>query len=178
MSMAESPPYFDGAAVVMGVASCGKTSVGEALAVCLGARFTEGDKLHPPANIEKMSAGIPLDDQDRWPWLAEVGKSLSGNSGRIASCSALKKIYRQRIAEAAGRPVAFIFLDGTRELLAERIANRTGHFMPPSLLDSQLKTLEPPGPEERALRLDIANPVPELVSAAAAWLRDLAKAAR
>jgi gluconokinase len=161
---------FEGAAVVMGVASCGKTSVGEALAEALGAQFTEGDKLHPATNISKMSAGTPLTDEDRWPWLAEVGKSLKGSGGKIASCSALKKIYRQHIAEAAGRPVAFVFLDGSRELLARRIADRKGHFMPPTLLDSQLKTLEPPGADERALRLDIQEPVAMLVERARLWL--------
>ena len=154
----------------MGVASCGKTSVGEALAETLGAQFTEGDKLHPAANIAKMSAGTPLTDEDRWPWLAEVGKSLKGSGGKIASCSALKKIYRQHIAEAAGRPVAFVFLDGSRELLARRIADRKGHIMPPTLLDSQLKTLEPPGADERALRLDIQEPVALLVERAQFWL--------
>lgn len=161
---------FEGAAVVMGVASCGKTSVGEALAQALGAVFTEGDRLHPPANIAKMSAGIPLNDDDRWPWLGEIGKALAAPGAKIASCSALKKIYRARIAEAAGRPVAFVFLDGSRALLERRIAERKGHFMPPTLLDSQLKTLEPPGPDEWALRLDIADPVPALVEKAKAWL--------
>lgn len=161
---------FTGAAVVMGVASCGKTSVGEAVAQRLGAVFVEGDKLHPAANIAKMSAGIPLTDDDRWPWLTEIGRTLAGGDGRIASCSALKRAYRERIAEAAGRPVAFIFLDGSRELLQARIAARKGHFMPPSLLESQLQTLERPASDEWALRLDIAEPVPELVAKAAAWL--------
>jgi gluconokinase len=161
---------FESAAVVMGVASCGKTSVGEALAEVLGAHFTEGDKLHPAANIAKMSAGTPLTDEDRWPWLTEVGKSLKGSGGKIVSCSALKKIYRRHIAEAAGRPVAFVFLDGSRELLARRIADRKGHFMPPALLDSQLKTLEPPGTDEWALRLDIQEPVAKLVERARIWL--------
>ncbi|MDE2446738.1 MAG: gluconokinase [Alphaproteobacteria bacterium] len=155
----------------MGVASCGKTSVGEALAKLLGAHFTEGDKLHPAANIAKMSSGTPLNDDDRWPWLAEIGKALGGSDGQIASCSALKKIYRQRIIEAAGRPVAFIFLDGSRALLEQRIADRKGHFMPPALLDSQLKTLEPPGPDEWALRLDIAQPIERLVQQAAEFLQ-------
>ncbi|MDE2383141.1 MAG: gluconokinase [Alphaproteobacteria bacterium] len=158
----------------MGVASCGKTSVGEALAQQLGAQFTEGDRLHPAANIAKMSSGTPLTDEDRWPWLAEIGKALAGPGGKIASCSALKKVYRQRIAEAAGRPVAFVFLDGSRALLEARIAARKGHFMPPSLLDSQLKTLEAPGPDELALRLDVDEPVSELVVKAADWLRGTA----
>jgi gluconokinase len=161
---------FKHAAIVMGVASCGKTSVGEALAKELGATFTEGDRLHPAANIAKMSAGTALNDDDRWPWLAEIGKALGGNGGQIASCSALKKIYRQCIAGAAGRPVAFIFLDGSRALLEQRIADRKGHFMPPALLESQLKTLEPPGSDEQALRLDIAQPVEDLVEKAKHYL--------
>ncbi|WP_373502648.1 gluconokinase [Aestuariivirga sp.] len=154
----------------MGVASCGKTSVGEMLAERLGAVFTEGDRLHPKANVEKMSAGIPLTDDDRWPWLGAVGEALQGDGGRIASCSALKKAYREHIAAKAGRPVAFVFLDGSRELLERRIAARKGHFMPPSLLASQLATLERPGPDERARAFDIARPVEEIAAEAGAWL--------
>jgi gluconokinase len=161
---------FAGAAVVMGVASCGKTSVGEALAARLGVSFTEGDKLHPKANVEKMSAGIPLTDEDRWPWLAQVGESLQGHEGRIASCSALKRAYREHISAMAGRPVAFVFLDGSRSLLEKRIAARQGHFMPPSLLASQLATLERPAPDELAKALDIARSVDEIVAEASAWL--------
>jgi gluconokinase len=173
MSMAASPPSserFTGAAVVMGVASCGKTVVGEALARALGLPFVEGDRLHPPSNIAKMSAGTPLTDDDRWPWLGEIGLALRGESGIIASCSALKRSYREAIARAAGRPVTFIHLAGSRELLEQRIAERKGHFMPPSLLESQLRTLEPPAQDERALRLDINAPVAELVERARAYL--------
>ncbi len=161
---------FAGAAVVMGVASCGKTSVGEALAASLGASFTEGDRLHPKTNVEKMSAGIALTDEDRWPWLARVGESLQGREGRIASCSALKRAYREHIIAKAGRPVAFIFLDGSRAMLEQRIAARKGHFMPPSLLASQLATLERPAPDEIAKAFDIARPVDEIVAGASAWL--------
>jgi gluconokinase len=161
---------FKGAAVVMGVSSCGKTSVGLALAERLGVTFIEGDKLHPQSNINKMSAGIALTDDDRWPWLAIVGDALNGELGRIASCSALKKSYRQHIAAAAGRPVSFVFLDGARTLLEERIAARRNHFMPPSLLNSQLATLEPPGSDEQARRFDIAMPLKTIVLNAAEWL--------
>jgi gluconokinase len=161
---------FEGAAVVMGVASCGKTSVGVELARVLGVDFVEGDRLHPKSNVEKMSAGIPLTDADRWPWLTQVGVALAGNRGRIASCSALKRSYREHIAAKAGRPVAFVFLDGGRELLEQRIAGRKGHFMPPSLLASQLATLERPGPDEHAQAFDIAQPVQEIVARASAWL--------
>jgi gluconokinase len=162
---------FDGAAVVMGVTGCGKTSVGEILAAQLGVAFIEGDRLHPTANVEKMSAGLALTDDDRWPWLALVGEALRGTRARIASCSALKRAYRERITAAAGRPVAFIFLDGRRDILEQRLAARKGHFMPPSLLASQLATLERPAADERAKAFDIAQPVETIAAQAQAWLR-------
>lgn len=161
---------YKGAVVVMGVASCGKTSVGESLAAKLGARFVEGDKLHPKANVEKMSAGIPLTDDDRWPWLARVGESLRGHDGCIASCSALKRAYREHIIAKAGRSVAFVFLDGSRELLEQRIAARKGHFMPPSLLSSQLATLERPSADECAKAFQIDRPIDLIVAEASTWL--------
>jgi gluconokinase len=175
MSTAESlqsSKRFTGAAVVMGVASCGKTSVGELLAEKLHAHFIEGDRLHPAANVAKMSAGNPLTDEDRWPWLAAIGQSLAGKEACVASCSALKRIYREAIAKAAQRPVYFIYLHGSRELLEQRIGARKGHFMPASLLDSQLQTLQEPAADERALKLDIALPVKELVVQAKDWLLD------
>jgi gluconokinase len=170
MSMVVSPVSFKGAAVVMGVASCGKTSVGELLAEKLSAHFVEGDRLHPASNVAKMSAGNPLTDEDRWPWLAAVGGALAGREGAVGSCSALKRVYREAIAKAAQRKVYFIYLSGSRELLQERINARQGHFMPPSLLDSQLRTLEEPGADELALKLDIAEPVEVLAQKAKAWL--------
>ena len=148
---------FTGAAVVMGVASCGKSVVGQAIAAGLGVSFVEGDRLHSPQNIAKMSAGIALTDADRWPWLQRIGHELAGPHGIVASCSALKRSYREAIAKAAGRPVDFVFLSGARPLLEERMRHRSGHFMPVSLLDSQLATLEPPGPDERSIQLDIAQ---------------------
>ena len=173
MSMAESlqsSKSFTGAVVVMGVASCGKTSVGELLAEKLNAHFIEGDRLHSAANVAKMSAGNPLTDADRWPWLAAIGQSLAGREACVGSCSALKRVYREAITKAAQRPVYFIYLHGGRALLEQRIGARKGHFMPASLLDSQLKTLEEPAADERALRLDIALSVPELATQAKAWL--------
>ncbi|MEO9166812.1 MAG: gluconokinase [Aestuariivirga sp.] len=170
MSMAESHQSFNGAVVVMGVSACGKTTVGEALAAKLHVQFVEGDKLHPPANVAKMSAGHPLTDEDRWPWLAQVGASLKGDKGIVASCSSLKKIYRQRIIENTGRPVSFILLHGDKAILQKRIAARKGHFMPPSLLDSQLATLEIPGPDEHAITIDIALPLETQVAQAATFL--------
>jgi gluconokinase len=161
---------FKDAVVVMGVASCGKTAVGEALARLLDCRFIEGDRLHPAANIAKMSSGTPLTDEDRWPWLAEIGLALKGDDGAIATCSALKRAYRQAITKAAGRPIAFVHLSGSRVLLEERIRARKDHFMPPSLLGSQLATLEPPGMDEAAVTLDIAKPVEALVEEAKAYL--------
>ena len=161
---------FAGAAVVMGVASCGKTAVGKAIAELLDVPFTEGDRLHPSANIAKMSAGVPLTDEDRWPWLELVGQSLRGAEGALTSCSALKRAYREHIAGTAGRPVSFVLLDGRRAVLERRILERKGHFMPASLLESQLATLERPGPDECALRLDIEMPVEFLAAEAAHWL--------
>jgi gluconokinase len=161
---------FNGAVIVMGVTSCGKTSVGERLAKKLRCKFIEGDKLHPAANIAKMSSGQALDDNDRWPWLEIIGRAMKAecDAGRgvVASCSSLKKAYRRKLAEAADRPIRFVFLHGSRELLAKRIATRKGHFMPPSLLDSQLQTLEIPGAEENAISLDVALPVKVLVELA------------
>jgi gluconokinase len=119
-----------------------------------------------------MSAGIPLTDDDRWPWLGRAGDALRGDQGCIVSCSALKRIYRDAIRLHAARPVTFILLHGTRELLAERIAMRKGHFMPASLLDSQLAALEIPGAGESAIILDIALPVEEQVERAVAHLSD------
>jgi gluconokinase len=171
--MAASPPSserFTGAAVVMGVASCGKTTIGEAIAARLGCRFIEGDRLHAPESVAKMSAGIALTDADRWPWLARIGEALTGDNGAIAACSALKKSYREAIAKAAGRPVTFIHLHGSRELLARRIAERKGHFMPPTLLDSQLATLETPGTDEAAITLDIAGAPGLIVDKAVTYL--------
>ena len=152
----------------MGVTSCGKTSVGEGLAAELKCPFIEGDKLHPTSNIANMTVGTPLNDDDRWPWLDIIGKAMKAECekghGVIASCSSLKKIYRKKLAEAAGMPISFIFLHGGRELLAARMADRKGHFMPTSLLDSQLKTLEAPGPDENAVHLDVALSVDELIA--------------
>jgi gluconokinase len=170
MSTAVSPVSFKGAAVVMGVASCGKTSVAELLAEKLNAHFIEGDRLHSAANVAKMSAGNPLNDDDRWPWLAAIGQSLAGREACVGSCSALKRVYREAITKAAQRSVYFIYLHGSRELLEIRIGTRKGHFMPASLLDSQLATLQIPEPDELALRLDIALPVNELAKQARTWL--------
>ncbi|MDO5863162.1 MULTISPECIES: gluconokinase, GntK/IdnK-type [Paenarthrobacter] len=156
--------------VVMGVAGCGKSTVGAALAERLGAEFLDGDSLHPQANIDKMAAGTPLNDADRAPWLAEIGRRFStSDAPLVIACSALKRAYRDIIRE--GDPtVAFVHLHGTRELLGERMNNRPGHFMPTSLLDSQLATLEHLQSDEDGVMVDIENPVDQIVDRAAEFL--------
>jgi len=151
--------------VVMGVTGSGKTTVGEALAHAISATYVDGDRLHPQANIAKMSAGIPLDDADRGPWLAKVGETLRQRPAPvIVGCSALKRAYRDFITEMAGAPVLFIYLDGSRELISKRMHERTGHFMPTSLLDSQFATLEVPNEDENAIAVAIDAPLEEIVA--------------
>lgn len=142
-----------GRVVVMGVSGSGKSAVGSALAARLGWRFVDGDDLHPPASIAKMSAGIPLTDQDRAPWLAAVGRQLAAGPRTIAACSALKRAYRAAIAEAAPG-VFFAHLVVSEATLAARMRTRAGHFMPASLLDSQLAALEPLDPSEPGIAVD------------------------
>lgn len=151
--------------VVMGVAGCGKTSVGEAMASRLGMEYVDGDELHPAENIAKMSSGIPLEDEDRWPWLELVGKQLGQADGNcIVGCSALKRRYRDRIRKFAGGEVTFVHLAGTRELISSRMNSRTGHFMPTALLDSQFAALEPPAAEEKAIVIDIDQTLDSIVN--------------
>jgi carbohydrate kinase (thermoresistant glucokinase family) len=155
--------------VVMGVSGCGKSTVGRALAARLGVNFVEGDALHSDRNVAKMAAGIPLTDADRHGWLQAVAEQISNPTaearGVVASCSALKRIYRDLLR--AGAPdLRFVFLHGDPALLAERLATRTGHYMPPSLLHSQLQTLEPPDDDEAPIRLDIAEPPEQLAALA------------
>ncbi|MDQ4502882.1 gluconokinase [Sinomonas sp. ASV322] len=149
--------------VVMGVAGSGKTTVAAALADRLGWVLAEADEFHPPANIAKMASGVPLTDEDRWPWLRSIRDWMTeqarGGRSTVLTCSALKHTYRELLAEAEGR-VVFAHLDGSPELLAERMSGRSGHFMPTTLLPSQLATLEPLTEGELAsgsLRLDIAG---------------------
>ena len=151
--------------VVMGVAGCGKSTVAAALAEALGGSFVDGDALHPPENIAKMSRGEALSDADRWPWLERFGAVIAGRGGRVVgACSSLRRAYRDRIRTAAGEPVLFVHLDGSRELIAGRMAARRGHFMPTSLLDSQFAALERLGPDEEAVVADISGD-PEAVLA-------------
>ncbi|MFB8007392.1 gluconokinase [Nocardia sp. NPDC056000] len=165
--------------VVMGVSGSGKSTVAAKLADTLGWELLEGDDLHPAANIAKMAAGHPLDDADRQPWLEAIAAWMSeriaaGRSG-VVTCSALKHSYRDTLRGAIidhpeGR-VTFLLLSGTRELLEERMTARTGHFMPPGLLDSQLATLELPGPDEDFVTVEIGPPPAEVADAALAALR-------
>ncbi|MER9560042.1 gluconokinase [Mesorhizobium sp. M0323] len=164
MSMAASQPASESwSIVVMGVSGCGKTSIGIAIAARLGLAFVEGDALHPRGNVEKMSAGMPLTDEDRWPWLDLLGAALrhahEQGRGLVASCSALKKSYRDRLRDGAIGPVLFVFLDGSRAVLQARLAERRSHFFPPALLDSQFATLEHPGDEKLVVTVDIEAPV-------------------
>ncbi len=149
--------------ILMGVAGCGKSSVGEALAARLRLCYRDGDDLHPAANVEKMRAGLALSDADRWPWLDLVAAEMAATAPVIIGCSALRRAYRDRLRAGAGGPVQFVFLDGSREVIAARMAARKGHYMPLSLLDSQFATLEPPGPDE-AMRVSIDQPLPDLVA--------------
>ena len=162
--------------VVMGVAGSGKSTIAAALSQQLGWSCAEADEFHPQSNIDKMTQGIPLQDEDRWPWLQEIqdwmtGQAATGNS-TVLTCSALKQSYRQLLSEAQGR-VLFIHLDGVADLISQRMQGREGHFMPPTLLPSQLATLEPLTGDELAagsLRLDISLPPAEIVAAVIAAL--------
>ncbi|TGD41781.1 gluconokinase [Pseudotabrizicola sediminis] len=147
----------------MGVAGCGKTSVGEEMAQRVGRPYLDGDELHPTANVEKMRQGIALTDADRWPWLDLVAAELARDGALIIGCSALKRAYRDRIRAGAGGPVTFVHLEGSRDLIAARMAERAGHYMPLSLLDSQFAALEPPSADE-AISVNIDQPLNALVS--------------
>ncbi len=167
-------------AVVMGVAGTGKTTVGECLADRLDWKFIEGDRLHPPENVAKMRSGQPLTDTDRAPWLAAIAQAIgtwraSGACG-VITCSALKRDYRRTII--GNQPdVRLVYLDGSRELIAEQLAARRGHFMPASLLDSQLTALEPPGPDENPITVAIDQPVGGMVGQIVSALRPAAQRA-
>jgi len=153
--------------IVMGVCGSGKSTIGAMLAEAANVEFIDGDKLHPAENVAKMAAGTPLDDDDRRPWLRKVGEALGqAGSGRVIACSALKRQYRELIAQAAGRPVFFILLKGSKSILSERMKARAGHFMPPALLDSQLATLEPPHDDEFAIVVDGNDPIETVFEAA------------
>ena len=144
--------------VVMGVSGVGKTTIGVRLAERLGVPFVEGDSFHPPANIAKMSSGVPLDDADRLPWLealaAELERARRTGGGIVLVCSALRRSYRDILRDGHD-DVVFLFLAGDKTLIGERLAARRGHFMPPGLLDSQFAALEEPGADESPIVIDV-----------------------
>jgi gluconokinase len=148
--------------VVMGVSGCGKSEVGKRLASALGVRFLEGDAYHSASNVAKMAAGIPLDDADRADWLrtlqAEIAEARKRGEGLVLACSALKRRYRD-LLRAADPGLRFAHLTGPRELIAERMGARTAHYMPASLLDSQLRDLEPLQADEEGVLLDLRKPL-------------------
>jgi gluconokinase len=151
--------------VLMGVSGSGKTTIGAELAAALHATLLEGDRYHPAENIRKMEAGIPLEDSDRWPWLRAIGAAIDAERARghdaVVTCSALRQSYRDLLAQ--NRPeLRFVYLKGSETLIQERLARRTGHFMPPSLLRSQFAALEEP---RDAITVDIAPPPDEIVAA-------------
>lgn len=155
----------------MGVSGSGKTTVGRDLAERLGVDYAEADEFHPPENIAKMSAGQPLTDEDRWPWLRAIASWIGAHSssGGVATCSALKRAYRDLLRQ--GGPVFFLHLEGSRASIAARLAIRKGHFMPPALLDSQLADLEPLGSDEPGAVLSIDSPPGKLAASAEALYR-------
>ena len=162
--------------VLMGVSGCGKSSVGEALSAETKVTFMDGDALHPTSNIEKMSRGEPLDDTDRAPWLVQVGQALAQRKGPIVvGCSALKRKYRDIIRENAAEPVYFLHLDAPHKVLAQRMSEREGHFMPASLLDSQFAALEPLAPDEDGALIDIAQPISAVIAQAGQIVSEITK---
>src|SRR5579862_3157068 len=173
-SAVSRPRSSIGPVVVMGVSGSGKSLVGGAIAAELGVPFIEGDRLHPVANVAKMSSGLPLTDDERWPWLDRVGEDLraaaAAGEGAVAACSALKRIYRDRLRAAVGPSLRFVFLRGRRATLADRLTARKHHFMPASLLDSQLAALEDPASEPGVCTIDVEATPEAIVAAAAAWL--------
>jgi len=155
------------ALIVVGVSGAGKSTIGEKLAGRLGWKFEDGDRFHPPSNVAKMSAGQPLTDEDRWPWLRaiadEIARVCKAAGHVVIASSALKRAYRDILVH--GRPdVRIVYLDGTQDLIASRLALRKGHFMPPGLLESQFKTLEPPEASENPVTVSIDGSVETVVN--------------
>lgn len=161
---------------VMGVSGSGKTTLGQAVARHLGLAFVDGDDLHPPANVAKMAAGTPLEDADRWPWLDRVGATFADASaypaGIVIACSALRRIYRDRIRAAAGRSLRFIYLQADEAEMVRRLKARPHHYMPASLVSSQFATLEAPdrAAEPDVLTVPATGEVEAKVAAVADWI--------
>ena len=161
-------------AVFMGVSGSGKTTIARGAAERLGWELLEGDAFHPPANVEKMSHGVPLTDDDRWPWLraiaAEVDRLRTEGRSAAVACSALKRVYRDLLL--GGHPDGIlVYLQGSPELIEQRMQARKGHFMPPRLLESQFATLEPPGPDENPVTVSVAPPPDAIIDEVVRRLR-------
>ena len=168
------------AIVLMGVSGSGKSTLSAYLAAQLDCPLLEGDDFHYAASVNKMLTGQPLTDEDRWPWLARLGNAIGAAAREhgiaVAACSALKRTYRERLSAASAVPIYFVLLDTTREEIARRMNSRPGHYMPASLLDSQLATLERPGIDECAVTLDAARPPEMLCTDVRAWMETAAAA--
>jgi gluconokinase len=162
------------ALIVMGVSGSGKSTIAAALAERLGWTFEDGDRFHPASNVAKMHAGHPLTDEDRWPWLRaiadEIERVCKAGGHVVIACSALKRAYRDVLLRGRS-DVRFVFLNGSQALIADRLAQRKGHFMPAGLLDSQFKTLEPPQADERPITVSIDAPVETIVDNIVAKVR-------
>ena len=153
--------------IAMGVSSSGKSTVGQSIARRLHVPFLDGDGYHPEANVEKMRAGTPLTDDDRWPWLERLALALHEAADRkdaaVGACSALKRSYRDFLTQKAGEPILFVYLDGSRDVIGERMARRSHEYMPTSLLDSQFATLEAPDPTtENVLIVPVTDSVEKI----------------
>jgi gluconokinase len=172
-----SPPWQ--VVIVMGVSGSGKTTVAQGIADAMGWQFAEGDDFHPRANVAKMASGTPLTDEDRWPWLrairAWIDEQAAAGRSAVVTCSALKRSYREVLGEAQPG-VRFCELDAPSGLISDRLSQRKGHYMPPSLLPSQLATLEPLEPDEPGVRVSVADTPEEIVVSALAQLRLTPKA--
>jgi gluconokinase len=175
MSTAPSPRRSDSGLepariiIAMGVSSSGKSTVGKAVARHLHAPFLDGDGYHPEANVEKMRAGIPLTDDDRWPWLQSLAQALHEAAAQkgvaVGACSALRRAYRDFLVQQAGEPILFVYLQGTKKVIGDRIAARKHEYMPASLLDSQFATLEVPAADENVLVVSVTDPVETIAAA-------------
>jgi gluconokinase len=160
------PELAPHALIVMGVSGSGKTTIGEELARRIGWRYEDADTFHPASNVAKMSAGQPLTDEDRWPWLRaiadEIDRVSAAGERLVIGCSALRRVYRDVLVHGR-HDIRIIYLQGTQALIAGRLGERKGHFMPPGLLTSQFGTLEPPAPDEHAVTVSIDAPAETIV---------------